>query len=44
MIRELFPSETARSVFAIDYERLYRLGYRALLLDVATALLHNGYG
>ena len=42
MIRELFPSETARSVFAIDYERLYRLGYRALLFDIDNTLVHHG--
>ena len=42
MIRELFPSETAGSAFDIDYERLYRLGYRGLLFDIDNTLVHHG--
>ena len=34
MITMLFPWERAKSVFSIDYQKLYDLGYRAVLFDI----------
>ncbi|MEA3238925.1 MAG: HAD-IIIA family hydrolase [Candidatus Bipolaricaulota bacterium] len=34
----LRPSETAESIFDVDYERLYRLGKRAILFDLDNTL------
>lgn len=39
----LFPHEYAPGVFSIDYEELYRLGYRAILFDIDNTLVHHGY-
>lgn len=38
----LFPSERAQSVFSIDYQKLYDLGYRAILFDIDNTLVHHG--
>lgn len=42
MFEQFFPYEYAQSVFAIDYEKLYRLGYRGLIFDVDNTLVHHG--
>ena len=42
MIRELFPCDTAKDVFSIDYRRLYEMGYRGLLFDIDNTLVHHG--
>ena len=42
MIRELFPYDTARDAFSIDYKKLYDLGYRGLLFDIDNTLVHHG--
>ena len=42
MIRELLPTDTAKSVFDIDYQKLYREGYRGLLFDIDNTLVHHG--
>ena len=41
MLRELFPTDTADSVFTIDYQKLYDLGYRGLLFDIDNTLVHH---
>lgn len=41
MIRELMPAETFKSVFTIDYQRLYQQGYRGLLFDIDNTLVHH---
>lgn len=38
----LFPDAYADSVFAIDYERLWAMGYRALMFDIDNTLVHHG--
>lgn len=42
MIRDFFPYEYKKSVFDIEYEKLFELGYRALLFDLDNTLVHHG--
>lgn len=42
MLKRYYPGATAESVFDIDYQKLYDLGYRALLFDVDNTLVHHG--
>ena len=42
MIKELFPYECADSVFDIDYQKLYQMGYRGLIFDIDNTLVHHG--
>lgn len=42
MIGRLFPCARARSVFAIDYQKLYALGYRGIIFDIDNTLVHHG--
>ena len=37
-----FPYEYAESVFTIDYQKLYDLGYRGLLFDIDNTLVPHG--
>ena len=37
-----YPWERAADVFAIDYQKLYDLGYRAVLFDIDNTLVHHG--
>ena len=41
-LRCFFPYEYVDSVFALDYEKLYQLGYRGLLLDIDNTLVLHG--
>lgn len=42
MLKILYPYEYAKSVFSIDYEKLYRMGYKAVLFDIDNTLVHHG--
>ena len=42
LLRLFFPYEYVDSVFALDYEKLYQLGYRGLLLDIDNTLVLHG--
>ena len=42
MIREYFPDAYCKSVFSIDYKKLYAKGIRALLFDIDNTLVHHG--
>lgn len=42
MLEQFYPYEYAQSVFGIDYEKLYALGYRGLIFDVDNTLVHHG--
>ena len=42
MLEKYYPYEYARSVFAIDYKRLYEQGYRGLIFDLDNTLVHHG--
>ena len=39
MLERFYPYEYADSVFAIDYEKLYALGYRGIIFDVDNTLV-----
>lgn len=42
LLNRFYPWETADSVFSIDYEKLYRLGYRGILFDIDNTLVLHG--
>lgn len=42
MFKMLYPYEYVESVFAIDYEKLYKLGYKAVIFDIDNTLVHHG--
>ncbi|MBQ6380502.1 MAG: YqeG family HAD IIIA-type phosphatase [Clostridia bacterium] len=42
MLALLYPYEYVESAFAIDYERLYENGYRALIFDIDNTLVPHG--
>ena len=42
MIKRFYPSETAVSAYEIDYERLYRNGFRGIILDIDNTLVVHG--
>lgn len=42
MLRLFYPCEYAESVFSIDYEKLYKMGYRGILFDIDGTLVPHG--
>lgn len=42
MLRRWYPRAYAGDVFSIDYQKLYRKGYRGILFDVDNTLVHHG--
>lgn len=42
MFQLLYPYEYVKSVFSIDYEKLYKKGYRGLIFDIDNTLVHHG--
>lgn len=42
MFRCFFPDEYLESAYAVDYEKLYREGYRGLLFDIDNTLVPHG--
>lgn len=42
MLQKYYPFEYVESVFSIDYQKLYRMGYRGILFDVDNTLVHHG--
>lgn len=42
MFKLLYPYEYVESVFAIDYEKLYKKGYRGILFDIDNTLVPHG--
>ena len=42
MLNKLYPYEYVKSVFHIDYKKLYSMGYRALMFDIDNTLVHHG--
>lgn len=37
-----YPYEYVESVFVIDYEKLYKKGYRGIIFDIDNTLVHHG--
>ena len=42
MLQLLYPYEYVKSVFAIDYKKLYDKGYRGIIYDIDNTLVHHG--
>ena len=42
MFKRFYPYEYAHSVFSIDYQKLYKLGYRGIVFDIDNTLVHHG--
>ncbi|MCH5266394.1 MAG: YqeG family HAD IIIA-type phosphatase [Lachnospiraceae bacterium] len=42
MFERFFPDATVTSTYDIDYERLYREGYRGILFDIDNTLVEHG--
>ncbi len=42
MLQQFYPYDYVESVFAIDYGKLYALGYRGLIFDIDNTLVHHG--
>ena len=42
MFEQFFPDNTVTSTYAIDYEKLYREGYRGVLFDIDNTLVEHG--
>ncbi len=42
MFERFFPDATVASTYAIDYERLYKEGYRGILFDIDNTLVEHG--
>jgi len=42
MFKKFYPYEYAESVFHIDYEKLFKLGYEAVIFDIDNTLVHHG--
>ena len=42
MFKLFYPYEYVDSVFSIDYNQLYNMGYRGLIFDIDNTLVHHG--
>lgn len=42
MLQDFYPFNHAKSVFTIDYAKLYDMGYRGLVFDIDNTLVHHG--
>lgn len=42
MLKKYYPYEYVESVFVIDYEKLFTLGYRGIVFDIDNTLVHHG--
>ena len=42
MLKKYYPNQHIHSVFDIDFQKLYDLGYRGILFDVDNTLVHHG--
>ena len=42
MFKKFYPYEYVKSVFGIDYNKLYALGYKGVIFDIDNTLVHHG--
>lgn len=42
LLRKFYPHKTADSAYEINYEKLYRDGYRGILFDIDNTLVEHG--
>ncbi len=44
MLKKYYPSAYCQSVFEINYQKLYQLGFKGLIFDIDNTLVHHGDG
>lgn len=42
MFKKLYPNCHVKSVYKIDYDKLFSLGYRGIIFDLDNTLVHHG--
>ena len=42
MFKKYYPYEHVKSVFSINYNKLYEKGYRGIIFDLDNTLVHHG--
>ena len=42
MLKNYYPYEYVKSVFLIDYQKLYQKGFRGIIFDIDNTLVHHG--
>ena len=42
MLEKYYPHEYAQNVFSIDYQKLYKKGFRGIIFDIDNTLVHHG--
>lgn len=42
MLKNYYPHEYVKSVFLIDYQKLYQKGFRGIIFDIDNTLVHHG--
>lgn len=42
MLKQFYPYEYVKSVFSIDYNKLYSMGYKGIIFDIDNTLVHHG--
>ncbi|MDE5748349.1 MAG: YqeG family HAD IIIA-type phosphatase, partial [Acetatifactor sp.] len=42
MLERFYPDHEAESAYDIDYQELYRTGYRGIIFDIANTLVPHG--
>ena len=42
MLEKYYPHEYAQTVFSIDYQKLYKKGFRGIIFDIDNTLVHHG--
>ena len=43
MLKKFYPYEYVESVFALDYEKIFRKGFRGIIFDIDMTLVPHGY-
>ncbi len=42
MFQKFYPTEYVESSYEIDYEKLYKVGYRGIIFDIDNTLVEHG--
>jgi len=42
MFKVFYPHEYVESIFSVDYNKLYKMGYKGILFDLDNTLTHHG--
>ena len=44
MLQTFYPGEYVNSTYQIDFEKMYRQGYRGIIFDIDNTLVEHGKG